>query len=286
MLTWFPILILCGVVDRNPGPTDEIRIRLNNLLGKVIEALMDENLQKTNFQSGRRTNYDFSWCQVLRGHQVTGHSGFFSRFAGQSIVKFHYGVANSILIGIEEAYVAQKGRNWLGSTVEEAVAAKRALMLGFDHDGELWGLDYLPKEIWEPICAILMVVAPVVGAFVISYFTPTVGLGCRSGGYLIFFFLAFAQSVIETIAWWTLSEGDVVSNHGYVTDVGLSRFRRLIGRFKWVKEHNPRCIAEWGVLFPMEVINTGWLFYIITAQTIGSYNNCICQVSNWAGGGG
>ena len=35
MLAWFPVLILCSIVDRSPWATKEVRIRLNNLLDAV-----------------------------------------------------------------------------------------------------------------------------------------------------------------------------------------------------------------------------------------------------------
>jgi hypothetical protein len=39
------------------------------------------------------------------------------------------------------------------------------------------------------------------GAFILSYFTPTVGLGCRSGGYTIFFCIAMGLIILEMTIW-------------------------------------------------------------------------------------
>jgi len=43
------------------------------------------------------------------------------------------------------------------------------------------------------------------GAFVLSYNTPTVGLGCRTGGYLVFFVVAFVLLLAEITVWWLTS---------------------------------------------------------------------------------
>jgi hypothetical protein len=43
------------------------------------------------------------------------------------------------------------------------------------------------------------------GAFILSFNTPTVGLGCRTGGYIIFFLIALILLVAEAITWWLTS---------------------------------------------------------------------------------
>ncbi|KAF2107516.1 hypothetical protein BDV96DRAFT_466563, partial [Lophiotrema nucula] len=44
-----------------------------------------------------------------------------------------------------------------------------------------------------------------VGAFILSFFTPTVGLGCRTGGYLVFFVVALVLLLAEILVWWLTS---------------------------------------------------------------------------------
>lgn len=43
------------------------------------------------------------------------------------------------------------------------------------------------------------------GAFILSYNTPTVGIGCRTGGYLLFFTVALVLLVAEMLVWWLTS---------------------------------------------------------------------------------
>jgi hypothetical protein len=132
-MAWFPVLILCSFVDRIPWGTDEIRIRLNNLLDTVREALLDKDLRETYMRHEGRKLHDFEWVEALPSQTFMGSSGFFTGFAGQGRVKFHYGVANPILTGIEEAYVARSGRGWLGSSKKEIWESRTAMVPGPDH---------------------------------------------------------------------------------------------------------------------------------------------------------
>jgi hypothetical protein len=134
-----------------------------------------------------------------------GSSGFFIGFAGQGRVKFHHGVVNTILTGIEEAYVARRGRDWLGSSEKEIWESRTAMVLGPDHGENPHALRYFdPRESWEDLCACFMVGGPVTCAFILSLFTPTVGYGCRLGGYSIFFIVAFPAATFEALSWWQL----------------------------------------------------------------------------------
>jgi hypothetical protein len=45
----------------------------------------------------------------------------------------------------------------------------------------------------------------IAGACILSYNTPTVGLGCRTGGYLIFFVIALMLTLAEILVWWLTS---------------------------------------------------------------------------------
>lgn len=287
MLAWFPVVILCSVVDRTPWATDEIRVRLNNLLDDVRAALLDTDLRESYMRTEKRTQADLHWVESLRSHSFMGTSGFFTGFAGQGRLKFHYGIANPILTGIEEAYVAQKGRAWLGANPAEVQQARTSLVLGPQQGTALEGLNYWdPRGIWEVICAIGVVGGPVVGAFVISYFTPTVGFGCRSGGYTIFFMIAFGETMFEGLVWWFIPEAVPTSKR---VDLGPESRFFLFAFFQkcracWM--YDPRWIFDVVLLRPLEITNTAWLIYIIIAQTFGVYNNCYCQASTWAGGGG
>ena len=287
MLAWFPVVILCSVVDRTPWATDEIRVRLNNLLDDVRAALLDTKLREAYMRTEKRTLRDLHWVESLRSQSFMGASGFFTGFAGQGRLKFHYGIANPILTGIEEAYVAQKGRAWLGAAPAELHQARTSLVLGPQQGTALEGLNYWdPRGIWEVICAIGVVGGPVIGAFVISYFTPTVGFGCRSGGYTIFFMIAFGEAMFEGLVWWFIPEAVPTSRRVDLGPESRSSFFAFFQKCRACWKYDPRWILEIALLRPLEIANTAWLIYIIIAQTFGVYNNCYCQASTWAGGGG
>ena len=303
MLGWLPVFVLASIIDRNPMSSDDIRLRLNALLDKVRLALLNPELRDTYMRDTGRRPDDFAWTEALADHDYFSAS-FFSDFAGQGRTRWHYGVAHPILAGIEDAYVAEYGRDWLRDTE----AARTAMVLG---PRRLTGLRWFDlREIWQVLSAITVVVATLMGAFIISFFTPTVGLGCRSGGYMIFGVIAFASLVIELLVWWQVSTefarsptflrhasiGDPITNLG-------NRLERKLSRAvtdSWqetLHTKTERLIRHWDdmpfrskvdvlVLKPFDIINTCWLIYITNAQTFGWYRSCKCMSSIWAGGGG
>jgi hypothetical protein len=128
------------------------------------------------------------------------------------------------------------------------------------------------------------------GAWVLSYFTPTLGLGCRSGGYTVFFIIACGLAIFEGISWWVLPEPLVPSSDRYLNMAALpptnSSVEQLTQRLRVAWRNDPRSIFQTCVLRPMEVTNLAWLLYIVFAQVLGSYQNCQCLASTWAGKGG
>ncbi|KAF2012795.1 hypothetical protein BU24DRAFT_395962 [Aaosphaeria arxii CBS 175.79] len=58
---------------------------------------------------------------------------------------------------------------------------------------------------WQVVSAIALVVGVSVGGFILSLNTPTVGLGCRTGGYLIYVVIALALHLAELLVWWFTS---------------------------------------------------------------------------------
>ncbi|KAF2219618.1 hypothetical protein BDZ85DRAFT_38578 [Elsinoe ampelina] len=127
---------------------------------------------------------------------------FFGAYAGQGRERWHYGVAHPILSTMEEAWVgSQEGkppgvRNWL---IDEDVARVN-IVLGNTRNrhGFIWW-DY--RELWQISAAFLIVCLSCFSAFVLSYNTPTVGLGCRSGGYMIFVIISCLLLIVELVAW-------------------------------------------------------------------------------------
>ncbi|PWW74731.1 hypothetical protein C7212DRAFT_358977 [Tuber magnatum] len=222
LVSWLPVLIAATIVDRNPMDARYVRDKLNKYFQRI------EGVERT-----------FSIFDRNAGEDI------FGEFAGQGRVRWHYGVAHSFLRTLEAMH--NMGRNW-----SSVYAATNELSTTRTYSG-LVKFDL--SEIWQMIASFLMVCSCSMGAFFVSYYTPTVGLGCRSGGYMIFGLGAFGCLIMETAAWAFLNPG--------------------IGRR----------IAQW-VLRLCEFANFCWLVYIIFAQTFGIYNSCRCKSSMWGGAGG
>ena len=52
----------------------------------------------------------FNWVQVLDNESF---DNFFTDYAGQARVRWHYGVAHSLLCSFEHSFMAESGRHWL-----------------------------------------------------------------------------------------------------------------------------------------------------------------------------
>ncbi|OCL04333.1 hypothetical protein AOQ84DRAFT_324574, partial [Glonium stellatum] len=272
LLAWLPVLILGSIVDRNPVAAEDTRRRLNFLVDHVRRSLKDETIRLEyiqSFQDQPEARRMEEWVEKVY-NKCDFMENFFVDFAGQGRIPYHYGAAHPILSDIEDCYIAERGRNWLDYEEE----ARTKLVLG-KVDGLIW-FDF--RELWQILSSIIIVTWTVAGAFILSYFTPTVGLGCRSGGYLIFFCISLALLFLELLVWWASSP---VYKHK------LQRVEhKMKASFLTIHEYNSK---EWTRRFffiPVEFINTTWLIYIVLAQTFGSYRTCECVTSRWAGGGG
>jgi hypothetical protein len=205
LLAWFPILIMGSIVDRNPVAAEPIRKKLNALVDHVRNALHNEQ-HRNHFMDTFRDLPDFEKLKIRVeniGNAEENAHDFFEEFAGQARVRWHYGAAHPILSDIEGCYIAHKGRNWLADERD----ARMNLVLGtINAEGLMW---FDVREFWQVLGAVLIVAGSCGGAFIVSYFTPTVGLGCRSGGYTIFFSVALGLIIVEMTVWLFTSPYEV-----------------------------------------------------------------------------
>ncbi|EMC96232.1 hypothetical protein BAUCODRAFT_69340 [Baudoinia panamericana UAMH 10762] len=263
LLAWLPILILCGIIDRNPVSADDIRKKINRLIDHVRKSLMDEQVRRLfaetidaaeeRAQVERRINDLGEQCAIM------GNVPFFEGFAGQARVRWHYGAAHPILCDIDDCYISAHGRHWL----RDETRARMFLVLGSRRGGLDW-LDY--RELAQVSTAVFYVLGTTFGAWVLSFYTPTVGLGCRSGSYIVFIVIASALLVFEIVLWWYFDAKKHV----------VRKLKSMSTQEKW----------DWFFFRPTEAGNTVYLLYRTLAQTFGSDNTCDCMSSNWAPGGG
>lgn len=310
-MVWFPILMLCTVVDRNPAVPEVTKRQLNVFLGLVREALlrdagrfkeshvglrmrfksfdfavtgspvspalrksMSRSIESTVSASSQSSDHneqnwfassecdaasaaDLRWIDSI-GADALDHADFFEEFAGQGRTLWHYGVAHPIIQGLKKDGIMKPRRGWL---YEPDARANLIRTANPERKDRLHGFDL--REIWQISMSIFAIWGSCMSAFVISYFTPTVGLGCRALGYIIFAINCSGQLLIEMIIWY------LTPHHKLNTPT----YKRL------------RTYGLWFLRFA-QFCNTTWLLYILFAQSLGSYNTCRCKCSNYGLGGG
>jgi hypothetical protein len=136
-VSWLPILILCSILDRNPVASDDIQRKLNKLIDMVCESLLDIETRREyilSFSDLPQSQQMGYWIEKIAAKAEYIRGDYFCSFAGQARTRFHYGAAYAILVDIEKAYIAERGRNWLSDARE----ARAALVLGQVDQGFTW----------------------------------------------------------------------------------------------------------------------------------------------------
>lgn len=133
--------------------------------------------------------------------------------------------------------------------------------------------------------------------------TPTVGLGCRSGGYLVYMVISLGLLTTELTVWWlthqtthtpedilvqvgTKLEDRLVRVEGGMGNQAAQKSRRIHAILYWFRSKTFRWMMKNFFIRPFEVGNTVWLAYIVFAQAFGSYQTCDCMSSTWSNIGG
>lgn len=201
LLGWLPILIMCSIIDRNPVAAEDVRRQINKTIDMVAYSLRDQAVVEEfigTIDSAHAAIEMTRRVETISGNANFLAGDFFKGFGGQGRVRWHYGAAQPILSDIENCYVAKRGRNWLYNEPE----ARTELVLG-SIDRGLFFFDF--RQLWQIVSSVIIVAGSALGAFILSYYTPTVGLGCRSLGYLIFCVISLSLLVLEFIVWWLSS---------------------------------------------------------------------------------
>lgn len=201
LLGWLPILIMCSIIDRNPVAADDVRRQINKTIDMVAYSLGDEIVRAEFINTIHLP--DKAAAMTKRVEQISAKidflaGDFFKSFGGQGRVRWHYGAAQPILSDLENCYLAERGRNWLHNEPE----ARTELVLG-SIDRGLFFFDF--RQLWQITSSVIIVAGSALGAFILSYYTPTVGLGCRSLGYLIFCIFSLTLLILEFVVWWLSS---------------------------------------------------------------------------------
>ncbi|KAL8648367.1 MAG: hypothetical protein Q9210_005034, partial [Variospora velana] len=163
LLAWLPCFLIATIVDRNPVSAHHVRRKLNDFMEETRLALLDPVLRKSFLSKSQRNEADLAWTSALDVDDFyRDGQGFFTRFAGQGSIRWHYGVAYPILAAIESPYVAASGRGWLA----DSNAARAAIVWGpIREQGLIW---FDPRMIWQISSSSILVGGTVFGAFILS----------------------------------------------------------------------------------------------------------------------
>jgi hypothetical protein len=245
---WITPLVIGAVVDRNAIATRDLRSNLNQMFSLAREALrsLDGEYSQLIDVDGLPKSADLRIDNEL----LDGLPEYiFAEFAGQGRLRWHRGVAHPILAGIEKSYAAEYGREWF----EHGEAARAAMLLPYADEG----FNVMDLHLLLRIVAAFAIIYGNLGAgFLISYFTPPVGVSCRTFGYLVFGISTFLTAILETILEITSSPNSTVRRYG-----------------------------NYG-LITLEAINVCWLLATVIAQTFGFYQTCFCLSAGFDRRGG
>lgn len=204
LLGWFPILFMSFIIDRNPTNSEDVRGILNTLISEVRDGFDDAGPRNAYIHNQELPGEGLKAEKIERMRGLPKHvaTEFFVSFAGQGRSRWHYGVAHPILADMEQNFINEIGRDWLR---DDLLVLKQLILGDTDKRGLIW-LDR--RQLWQVANATFIVLGTITGAFVLSYFEPTVGLGCRSGGYMIFAIVAVALVLMEFISWGLIAKFD------------------------------------------------------------------------------
>lgn len=170
----------------------------------------------------------------------------------------------------------------------------------YNRKGDIVLFDW--AESWQILCTFILILMPVLGAFIISYNTPTVGLGCRSGGYVVFSVMTVSNYFLEIAGWAFVAsyerklrkvaeEVDELNKRKPPSEDGRAPSKEMNNwkksrdaanfRMKDTQNGHPEK-RLWFTIYGhflsfLELANTAWLLYIVSQQTFGGYNTCLCK---------
>jgi hypothetical protein len=238
LLTWFPILVLLSIIDASRAGCSDSRVEpLNEIIRSCRLQLQDAKFRGDLARECGASEIHFTFGPS----SLSTTQGMFHKFAGQGRQPWFRGAAPSIMADSEEHYIADAGRGWL---LREKRAMEALLLPPIGPRRSA----FYPDALGQSIAAFAIVIGCAGSAIIVSYFTPTVGLGCRSNGYVVNVCITVALVVLETCMW------------GFA-DIRKSTLRSFAA----------------AILALGEALNTVWTLFISIAQTLGVYESCECR---------
>ncbi|KAG8817490.1 hypothetical protein FRC17_011208 [Serendipita sp. 399] len=139
-------------------------------------------------------------------------------------------------------------------------------------DVTLWKHDVHVRMGWALACAVVLNVATVGAAFGLDFATPSTGLGCRSGGVLIYWIISYAVMILLIFSAWISDRWSVheaaVKHQGLLEESGGSKVGyRLLGISAVLLRVLGKALA---------IANTVWILLHCFFEFTQFYNRCYC----------
>jgi hypothetical protein len=132
------------------------------------------------------------------------------------------------------------------------------------------------RMFWAMVVALIVQWGSTGSAIVIAYLTPTVGLGCRSGGYLLYGALGTAVPVL-LVASMLFSQAAM---QRYQDEYSTNPDADFSNEFSRTWQHSILCVLAVSFRFLgkfLAISNTLWLILSSLFEYIGVYNTCWCK---------
>ena len=221
-VSWLPVLVCSTVTDRNPTASTRCRVLINRWLynNEAIYTCPPDSEPEWWHPPSKKQHIQGSVMDLT-----------VDEFIGQGRRLRYCGVTSALLRIVEdEPYVPISGFPFSDYHIKKSLRFQRTLT---KRPASWWAICFLSH---------LFVTQQIFLAFVIAFNTPTIGLGCRSMLYLLYFLISGITSSIQIFCQepppWT---------------------RRIT--------------------IPTNALNTLLLLSIMMLQTTGGLNNCFCKTS-------
>ncbi|KAK6497859.1 hypothetical protein TWF481_012259 [Arthrobotrys musiformis] len=262
LMGWLPVLVASAIIDRNTVDSEHVVKLLNQLM------------------------------EIIHGEKVT-----FTKFVGQGRRRWHYGVAHPILKMLEDYWshtqTAQRATGGhsgpIQRTVNWADVANRCLGDRWPgYENGIFSINYFSRwEFVHMVAAWLTLGMSVLGAWYISYNTPTVGLGCRSFSYAMFLVVCTFTGLVELglypIIYRPVREDNTAVSPASSTASSTADPRHWFKVYIRSKKFRGRMnVFLWG----LEIISTLILFTTVFMQTTGAFQFFWCRASLFGHRGG
>ncbi|KAG9055191.1 hypothetical protein FS842_002884 [Serendipita sp. 407] len=140
----------------------------------------------------------------------------------------------------------------------------------------LWKRAVHLRMLWSAVSAIVLNLATVGSAFWLDFLTPSVGLGCRSGGILIYWVTSYLI--------WTLMVSSAWLSDRWCVHEATERIQNPKGGKSRGYHHRWYALGACAVLLrvlgkTLAVLNSAWILIHSMFEFTRFYNRCYCQTN-------